>query len=82
MLLFAPSHSAAFGRRVADCLGVTLASSEEREYGGGEHKMRPLDDVLHQDVFVIQSLCADEHATAPALGADGAQRPAVPGQQS
>lgn len=64
MLLFAPAHSAAFGQRVADCLGVTLARSEEREFGGGEHKMRALDDVQHQDVFVIQSLCADEHASA------------------
>lgn len=64
MLLFAPGHSVAFARRVADCLGVTLANSEEREFGGGEHKMRPLDDVHNQDVFVIQSLCADEHASA------------------
>lgn len=64
MLLFAPAHSAAFGRRVADCLGVTLASSEEREFGGGEHKMRPLADVQNQDVFVIQSLCGEEHASA------------------
>lgn len=64
MLLFAPSHSAAFARRVADCLGVTLANSEEREYGGGEHRMRPLEDVQNQDVFVIQSLCGDEHASA------------------
>lgn len=64
MLLFAPGHSVAFGRRVADCLGVTLARSEEREYGGGEHKMRPLDDVQNQDVFAIQSLCGDEHASA------------------
>jgi len=64
MLLFAPGHSAAFARRVADCLGVTLANSEEREFGGGEHKMRPLDDVQNQDVFVIQSLHADEHASA------------------
>lgn len=64
MLLFAPAHSAAFATRVADCLGVTLASSEEREHGGGEHKMRPLDDVRHQDVFVVQSLFADEHASA------------------
>jgi ribose-phosphate pyrophosphokinase len=64
MLLFAPGHSVAFARRVADCLGATLANSEEREYGGGEHRMRPLDDVHHQDVFVIQSLSADEHASA------------------
>jgi len=64
MLLFAPSHSAAFARSVADCLKIPLAKSEEREFGGGEHKMRPLDDVQNQDVFVIQSLFADEHASA------------------
>lgn len=64
MLLFAPGHSVAFGRRVADCLGVTLASSEEREYGGGEHRMRALHDVQNQDVFVIQSLYGDERASA------------------
>lgn len=64
MLLFAPDHSASFGRRVADCLGTTLASSEEREFGGGEHKMRPLVEVQGQDVFVIQSLCGDERASA------------------
>ncbi len=64
MLLFAPSHSAAFGQRVADCLGITLANSEEREFGGGEHKMRPLEDVQSQDVFVVQSLFADENASA------------------
>jgi ribose-phosphate pyrophosphokinase len=64
MLLFAPGHSAAFARRVADSLGVTLGNSEEREFGGGEHKMRPLDDVQNRDVFVIQSLHADEHASA------------------
>jgi ribose-phosphate pyrophosphokinase len=64
MLLFAPTDSVAFGQRVADCLGITLASSVEREFGGGEHKMRPVDDVRNQDVFVIQSLFADEHASA------------------
>lgn len=64
MLLFAPNHSVAFGQRVADSLGITLASSEEREFGGGEHRMRPLVDVQNQDVFVIQSLCGDEQASA------------------
>lgn len=64
MLLFAPNHSIAFGQRVADCLGVTLARREEREFGGGEHRMRPAVEVQNQDVFVIQSLCGDEHASA------------------
>jgi len=64
MLLFAPNHSVAFGKRVAERLGTALASSEEREFGGGEHKMRPLVDVQGQDVFVVQSLCGEEHASA------------------
>src|SRR5512145_538794 len=64
MLLFAPAQSAVFGRRVADCLGISLANSVEREFDGGEHKMRPVDDVQSQDVFVVHSLSADEHASA------------------
>ena len=64
MLLFAPNHSAALGRRIADTLATALAASEEREFDGGEHKMRPLQDARGQDVFVVQSLCGDVHASA------------------
>lgn len=64
MLLFAPTHSAALARRIADALGTTLSSSEEREFDGGEHKMRPMQDVRGHDVFVVQSLCGDAHASA------------------
>jgi ribose-phosphate pyrophosphokinase len=64
MLLFAPNHSAALARRIADALGTSLSSSEEREFDGGEHKMRPLQDVSGHDVFVVQSLCGDARASA------------------
>ncbi|NLG75159.1 MAG: ribose-phosphate pyrophosphokinase [Xanthomonadaceae bacterium] len=64
MLLFSPNHSAPFAREIARHLNVSLGASEEREFDGGEHKMRALEDVTGQDVFVIQNLCGDEHASA------------------
>lgn len=64
MLIFAPTLSATFARAVAAELGVPLAASEEREYEGGEHKMRPLQEVRGQEVFVIQSLFGTERASA------------------
>lgn len=63
-LLFAPNHTAAFAGQVAAALGVSLARSEEREFDGGEHKMRPLDDVEGRDVFVLQSVHGDATASA------------------
>lgn len=64
MLLFAPTHSARFARMVAQELGIALAASEEREFDGGEHKMRALEDVQGQDVFVLQTLFGDSQASA------------------
>lgn len=64
MLLFAPKHSAAFACKVAELLGIQLAPSEEREFDGGEHKMRPLAAVQGRDVFVIHSLCGEIQASA------------------
>lgn len=64
MLLFAPTHSAELGRRIAAELGVSLSASQEREFDGGEHKMRSLVDVCNEDVFVVQSSCGDAHASA------------------
>ncbi len=45
-----------FAARVAAGLGVTPARHEERDFGDGEHKIRPLDTVRGRDVFVVQSL--------------------------
>ncbi|HEV8332729.1 MAG TPA: ribose-phosphate diphosphokinase [Steroidobacteraceae bacterium] len=64
MMLFAPNHSAAFARSVAELLDHPLSPSEEREFDGGEHKMRPLADVQGRNVCVIQSTCGDAQASA------------------
>jgi ribose-phosphate pyrophosphokinase len=64
MLLFAPKASLELAARVADTLGATVSPSEEREFDGGEHKMRPLVDVCNEDVYVVQSTCGDATASA------------------
>jgi ribose-phosphate pyrophosphokinase len=64
MLIFAPTQSKDFAQAVASHLGVELARSEEREYEGGEHKIRPQQVVRGEEVFVIQSLSGDELASA------------------
>lgn len=64
MKLFAPALSAVLATKVAESLGLRLAASEEREFDSGEHKMRPLEDVRGQDIFVIHSLCGSAEASA------------------
>lgn len=64
MLLFAPQASRDLADRVSVALGTALSPSEEREFDGGEHKMRPLIDVLNEDVYVVQSLCGDTTLSA------------------
>jgi ribose-phosphate pyrophosphokinase len=64
MMLFAPALSAAFAGKVALALGTRLAASEEREFSGGEHKMRPLEEVRGEHVFVIDSLFGSAAASA------------------
>lgn len=58
--LFALDASRAFGEQVAASLGVSLSAHEERDFEDGEHKVRPLASVRGKDVFVVQSLYADE----------------------
>jgi len=62
--LFAPAASREFGERVAESLGRSLSAAEEREFDGGEHKMRPLVSVRGRSVFVIQSLAGDARGSA------------------
>ena len=54
--LFALGASRAFGEEVARHLSCELAPHEEREFGDGEHKARPLAEIGGRDVFVIHSL--------------------------
>ncbi len=56
MLFFALHGSDVLGRRIADAGGFTVAMHEERDFEGGEHKMRPLVSVRGEDVYVLHSL--------------------------
>ena len=62
--LFAPRSSEALAREISKLLNLELSPCEEREYEGGEQKMRPLIDVYGLDVFVIASLNGDDDASA------------------
>ncbi len=59
MRLFALAESRILGEAVATRLGVMLDAHEERRFGDGEHKTRPLVSVRGEDVYVIQSLGGD-----------------------
>lgn len=61
--IFALRSSHAFGEKVSRSLGVNLAPHEERDFEDGEHKSRPLINVRGRDVFAIQSLYSDAHAS-------------------
>ena len=56
MKLFALQTSRDFASAVAACLGAPLAAVEERDFEGGEHKVRPLESVRDADVYVIHGL--------------------------
>ena len=62
--LFALAATTDLGRAVADALGVPLAAHEERGFEDGEHKVRPLDDVAGNDVYVVQSTHGDQNESA------------------
>jgi ribose-phosphate pyrophosphokinase len=63
-LLFALGGGQAFGEQVARALGTRLAEHEEREFDGGEHKARPLEEVAGRDVYVVQGLAGDRETSA------------------
>ena len=56
LALFALDASHAFGKRLAEGLGLSLGRHEERDFEDGEHKARPLENVRGRDVFAVQSL--------------------------
>ena len=55
-LVFAPSESRALGLAASERAGIRLADLEERQYEGGEFKLRPLQSVRDRTVFAVQSL--------------------------
>jgi ribose-phosphate pyrophosphokinase len=62
-LLLAPGESRALALSASQFAGIELADLEEREYAGGEFKLRPLRSVRDRTVFVLQTLA--ESAAAP-----------------
>lgn len=57
--LFALEATRDWGKAVANCLDLPLATHEERNFEDGEHKARPLASVRGRDVYVLQSLYGD-----------------------
>ncbi len=56
--------SGRFAAAVCARIGIEPARLEEREFSDGEHKIRPLESVRGEDVYVIQSLCGGAGASA------------------
>jgi len=63
-LIFAPRESRALGLAASERSGIALAALEEREYNGGEFKLRPLQSVRDRTVFVVQSLAETPEASS------------------
>jgi ribose-phosphate pyrophosphokinase len=61
-LIFAPTESRALALTASTHSGIEVAELEEREYEGGEFKLRPLQPVRERTVFVIQSLAESDEA--------------------
>lgn len=63
-LFFALGRSAELGSRVAAHFDSVLSEHEEREFAGGEHKVRPLVEVAGHRVCVLHSLYGDNGQSA------------------
>jgi ribose-phosphate pyrophosphokinase len=57
-----PGHG--LGEAVANAAGTTAAATELRVFGGGEHKLRPLESVRGGDVYVFATLHAQDGLSA------------------
>lgn len=58
--LFALNASRDLGLGIAEKIGIPLSTHEERDFEDGEHKVRSLENVRNCDVFIVQSLYADD----------------------
>lgn len=63
LVFFALNRSDRLGELVCDRLDLPRAPHEERDFGDGEHKARPLQDVTGRDVYVLHSLHGEEGAS-------------------
>ncbi|MFH5885619.1 ribose-phosphate diphosphokinase [Halalkalibaculum sp. DA3122] len=58
--LFALNTSRELGEGISKTLKIPLSKHEERDFEDGEHKIRSLENVRNGDVYVVQSLYADD----------------------
>ena len=63
MKIFALNSSAAFGEKLAQELGIVLSKHKEVNFEDGEHEAHSLEPVQNEEVFVVQSLYADNEQT-------------------
>jgi ribose-phosphate pyrophosphokinase len=63
MKIFALHASRGYGAALAKALGVPLGSHEERDFEDGEFKVRALESVTDERLFVVQSLYSDASHT-------------------
>lgn len=54
--LFSLAAGRELAGRVAGIMNLALSEHEERDFGDGEHKIRPLESVRGRDVYVVQWL--------------------------
>jgi len=59
MKLFCLDENRSLAEAVAERSGVELAKHEERAFGNGEFKVRPLESVRHEQVFLCESVYGD-----------------------
>lgn len=64
MKLFGLNATKDFSQRLADSLGIRLGSHEERDFEDGEFKVRPLETVRGEQVFICQSLASSDGQSA------------------
>lgn len=58
--LFALSESRQLGAGITKAMKIRMSEHEERDFEDGEHKIRSLENVRNCDVYVVQSLYADD----------------------
>lgn len=64
MKLFGLGQSRAFAERLAQRIGIPLATHEERDFEDGEFKIRSLESVRGEQAVVCQSLAGDARASS------------------
>jgi ribose-phosphate pyrophosphokinase len=64
LALFAPPATRSLGMAVARALDCELAALEQRDFGKGEFKIRPLESVRSRRTYIVQSLHGDAAGSA------------------